>query len=89
MASLTSVTVLYSDTAGNQKTVLYRLFGVNTGDTIDVSTVGPVLFKKIDAACFVASDLHNSAVAAVAGTVLTLTLASMALDTVDLLIVGE
>jgi hypothetical protein len=81
-------TILYRD-GTTQVTQLMRLLGVNSGDTIDLGAVGGYLYSKVQSACFSACGLQQAGVATVAGTVVTLTLAGMALETVNLLSVGE
>jgi hypothetical protein len=89
MAATTAaqVSTLFNET-GAQRTVLLRIIGVNTGDTIDVSTVGPVVFKKVEAAAFIGGNQLTAVAGSISGTVITLTSSGMINDTVSLLIIG-
>ena len=70
-----------------------RINNVTSADTIDVSAMAAAsiaVYKKVKEAIFFASGaLSTNAAAGVAGTVLTLTLASLANDTVYLMVIGE
>lgn len=85
MAVVTAnATVVYEEGLG-QKQVLYRIRNVDSADTIDVAGK----FASVQVAPFTASKQGTTAAAGIAGTVLTLTLASMADDTVYLLVQGQ
>lgn len=78
---------LYDDN-GLRKVSLFRLVGVNTGDTIDVG--GAWGFRKVERV-----TAYNTTLVTVASvvvgvtTVVTLTLVGMANETVDLHVVGQ
>lgn len=85
MAAVTQSIVVYSEGAG-ERVVLYRLGNVNTGDTFSCSAE----FAELKAAVFVpAGALGTGVVGAIAGTTVTLTLATMANDHVYLLVIGQ
>ena len=87
--SPSNCTKLYQDTAG-ETVVLYRVKGVSSGDTIEVGTGGMADFRKIKCAAFCpsGSTVTTAVVATFATTNITLTLASMSNDDVNLLVVG-
>lgn len=89
MAAISSANQLFFDQSGSQRVSVLRLNNVTSGDTIDVSTVGSVAYTKVNAAAFLASSTGTGALATVAGTNLTLTLAGMANDTVTLVVEGQ
>ena len=87
MAAIASnaVAVLYEH-GELERYVLYRVRNVDTADTIDVSGK----FNEVKAASFIAAGVLSSVgTVTVSGTVLTLTLASMADDDIVLLVVGQ
>jgi len=89
VAAITTASSLYLDGAGAQRTMLLRLVGVNSGDSIDVSVVGPFAFHKLQAVAFIGCDQRTAVVATFVGTVITITSAGLVTDTVNLLVVGE
>lgn len=68
-----------------QKIVLYRVRNVDSGDTVDVSGE----FRSVQVAPFTNSRLNTTADGSIAGTVITLTLASTADDVIYLLVQGQ
>lgn len=92
MAAITptgaQVAILYngSDIGLGERIMVFRIRNVTTADTIDVATY----FSKVKSATFLPSGiLATIGVGSPAGTVITLTLASLANDTVILTVVGE
>lgn len=83
----TAATILFDSGKGaGLRTVLYQLRKVSTGDTYDVAAQ----FGRVMAATFLAtSELNGIGAAAAVGTVITLTLATMASDAVVLVVKGE
>jgi hypothetical protein len=79
------VTVLKEE-GDAERAVLYRVRNVDTADTWDCS----VKFNEVKAATFIAAGvLSTVGTVTIAGTVLTLTLATMADDAIYLLVVGS
>lgn len=79
------VTVLKEE-GDAERTVLYRIRNVDTADTWDVVAK----FNEVKAATFVVAGVLSAVGAvSVVGTVLTLTLATMADDTIYLLVIGQ
>lgn len=75
-----------SDLGVGERILVLRIRNVTTADTIDVGT----WFSKVKSATFLPSGvLATIGVATPAGTVLTLTLASVANDTIILTVIGE
>jgi len=72
-----------------QVVVWLQINNVDSADTIDVSTIGAVGFKKVRAAVFFGHAQGTGVVGSVVGTVITMTSASMTDDTVDLFVLGE
>jgi hypothetical protein len=74
-----------SDAALGERVVLFRIRNVTTADTFDVAA----WFARVKAATFLPSGiLTTTGVGTPAGTVLTLTLASVANDPIYLLVTG-
>ena len=92
MAAITAAQVqtLYWDQVGATKFEILRITDVGTGDTIDVSAIGNILFHRISVAGFAASIqlVVVNCAGSIVGTVITLTNAGMANDTVHLMIIG-
>lgn len=90
MAALTAsqVTTVLQSGAG-QVVEWLRLSNVTSADTVDVGSLGAVTFKKVEAAVFFGRAQGTGVVGSVAGTVITLTSASLANDTVELFVLGE
>lgn len=87
MAALTSANYTVLKEEGEaEKMVLYRIRGVDSLDTIDVSGK----FVEVKAATFIASgDLTGVGTVGINTTTLTLTLTNMADDAAYLLVVGQ
>jgi len=69
-----------------ERYALYRIYNANTADTFDVAA----LFKEVKAASFIAAGtLATVGTTSASGTVLTLTLSTMAADNIYLLVVGQ
>lgn len=88
MAAVQTAQVYVSaDEGAAERIVLYRIRNVTSGDTFDVSGK----FARVTAASFITAGSRSDVVTAagVAGTVLTLTLAGLANDTVYCLVKGE
>lgn len=62
---------------------------VTTADTIDVASIGTQVYKKVEAAAFFGRAQGTAVAATVSGTVITMTSAGMANDTVEMLILGD
>ena len=89
MAAINAANVLFVDSESASPTSFLRLVGVNSGDTIDVSTVGSFLYHKLFACAAFGHSQRAGFVPTVVGTVLTLTSSGMSTDTVDLLIIPK
>ncbi len=62
---------------------------VDTGDTVDVGSIGAVVFKKVEAAVFFGRAQGTGIAGTIVGTVITMTSAGLTDDTVDILVLGE
>lgn len=87
MAAIAASQVTVLKTEGDaERAVLYRIRNVDTADTYDVAAK----FSEVKAASFIAAGVLSSVgTASAAATILTLTLATMADDTIYLLVVGQ
>lgn len=86
MADITAnMTQVYSDGLGD-RTVLYRVKNVDTTDTVNVT----LQFNKVKSATFLPTGtLTTVGTVSISGTVLTLTLTSLADDNIYLLVAGQ
>ena len=66
-----------------------ELSNVTTADTVDVGSLGTTAFKKVEAAVFFGRAQGTGVVGSPSGTVITMTIAGLANDTVEMLIIGE
>lgn len=91
-----SATVLFTE-GGGERATLYRIKGVNTGDTFDFSEAvtsggGTSQFNVVTSAVWAPSGNNSSGgvVGAIgSNTIVTFTLAAMALQTIYVLVRGE
>lgn len=88
MAAIASANRLWDATNGGRRSALYQLSDVDSGDTIDLSSVGGITFKKIVAAAFFGQAQGTAVAGTVSGTVVTMTSSGMASDSVLLLVEG-
>lgn len=85
MVALTASDILYNSNS-DERVVLYRLRNVDTADTFDCST----LFAEVKCATFVVpGTISTVGTVTFTGTVLTLTNAGMANDTILLTVIGQ
>lgn len=84
----TQITQIAAD-GGAQKCVLYRISNVTSGDTLDVSSVGPITLKKVQGVGFIGAAQGTQASGSISGTTITFTSSGMAADTIYACIVGE
>jgi hypothetical protein len=84
----TQISQLFSE-GGGEKTMLFRINNVTTADTYNFSAY----FKKVKAAVWApAGDLVTGVVGSLSGspaTIVTFTLASLAADSIYVLVVGQ
>lgn len=86
MAALAANAAVLYETGDFERTVLYRVRGADTADTIDVAAK----FVEVKAATFIAAGTPTAVgTVSISGTVLTLTLAGMTDDNIALLVVGQ
>lgn len=87
-AAITSANRLWDQATGGRRSALYQLSGVDSGDTIDLSTVGGLAFKKLICAVFFGQAQGTGVAGSVSGTTVTMTSTGMADDSVLLLVEG-
>ena len=90
MAAIAAAAVKTILTQGSGQIVEWlQISNVDTADTIDVSTIGAIGYKKVEAAVWFGHAQGTGVAGSVSGTVITMTSAGMADDTVEMLVLGE
>lgn len=88
MALISSgITVVAAEGGPSEPVMVFRISGVNTGDTVDLKGY----FASVKNATFIPSGLDFSTVgtASISGTIVTMTLTGLTNDHVYLMAVGE
>lgn len=90
MAAIAAAAVKTILTIGQGQVVEFlEINNVTTADTIDVGSIGTITFKKVEAAVFFGRAQGTGVAGTIVGTVVTMTSAGLAADTVDMLVLGE
>ena len=95
-----AVRTVYTDNLpGGERVSLLSISSVTTADTIDTSTVGPISYSRLKAGIWVPAGVSGATAVGVVGTLsngatgvnnkVTITLTSLASDTILLLLMGE